>query len=71
MFRWDPNRVAPDDEVPFFEEEYTLDAWLAAWLDGSLHQPWLVTDPTSERYPGATIAETEAALADSDSDHET
>jgi hypothetical protein len=68
MFGWDPNPVAPDDDVPFFEQEYTLDAWLAAWLDGSLRQPWLVTDATNGRYRGATIAETEAALADTESD---
>jgi len=66
MFGWDPNPVAPEDDVPFFEQEYTLDAWLAAWLDGSLRQPWLVADPTSGQYRGATIAETEAALADTD-----
>lgn len=66
MFGWDPNPVAPGDNVPFFEQEYTLAAWLAAWLDGSLRQPWLVTDPTSGIYRGATIAETKAALADID-----
>jgi hypothetical protein len=35
---------------------------------GSLRQPWLVTDPVSGKYRGATIAETEAALADTDGD---
>jgi hypothetical protein len=68
MFGWDPNPVAAGDDVPFFDQEYTLTAWLAAWLDGSLRQPWLVTDPASGHYRGATIAETEAALADIDGD---
>jgi hypothetical protein len=68
MFAWDPNPVAPDDDVPFFEQDYTLPTWLAAWLDGSLRQPLLVIDPTSERYHGATIAETEAAFADTEGD---
>jgi hypothetical protein len=70
MFGWDPNPVDPDDDVPFFEQDYTLDAWLAAWLDGSLSQPWLVTDPTSGRYRGATIAEAQAAVADIESDND-
>jgi hypothetical protein len=66
IFGWDPNPVAPDDDVPFFEQEYILGAWLAAWLDGSLRQPWLVADPASGHYRGATIAETETALAGTD-----
>jgi hypothetical protein len=53
--------------VPFIEQEYTLGAWLAAWLDGSFRQPWLVTDPASGQYRGATIAETQATLEDIDS----
>jgi hypothetical protein len=71
MFGWDPNPVAPDDDVPFFEQEYSLDTWLAAWLDGSLHQPWLVTDPASGQYRGAPLPETDAALADTDTDDQT
>jgi hypothetical protein len=68
IFGWDPNPVAPDDDVPFFEQEYTLAPWLAAWLDGSLRQPLLVIDPTSGQYRGATIAETEAAFANPEND---
>ena len=36
IFGWHPNPVAPRDDVPFFEQEYTLGAWLAAWLDQPL-----------------------------------
>lgn len=68
IFGWDPNPVAPHDDVPFFEQECTLPSWLAAWLDGSLRQPLLVIDPTHGQYRGATIAETEAAFADTQSD---
>jgi hypothetical protein len=68
MFGWDPNPVADDDDVPFFEQEYTLEAWLGAWLDGSLRQPWLIIDPISGQYRGLTIAETQAASPDTKSD---
>lgn len=64
MVGWDPNPVEPDDDVPFFEQEYTHAGWLAAWLDGSLRQPWLVVDPDTGRYRGATIAETAAAASE-------
>lgn len=62
MFGWDPNPVSAGEDVPFFEQEYTFTTWLGAWLDGSLMQPWLVTDPTTGQYRGATIAETESAF---------
>jgi hypothetical protein len=61
IFGWDPNPVEPQDDVPFFEQEYTIDTWLSAWLDGLLHQPTLVVEADG-RYRGATIAETEAEL---------
>ena len=64
IFGWDPNPVAPDDDVPFFEQEYTLAAWFDAWLSGTLRQPLLVADPTGGQYRGATISETDAAFAD-------
>jgi hypothetical protein len=64
MVGWDPNPVEPDDDVPFFGQEYTIEGWLSAWLEGTLLQPWLVTDPRTGMYCGATIAETRAALYD-------
>jgi len=64
IFGWDPNLVAPEDDVPFFEQEYVLGTWIEAWLDGNLHQPWLMRDPRSRTYRGATIEETRAALDD-------
>lgn len=62
MFGWDPNPVEAGEEVPFFEQEYTIDVWIEAWLNGELCQPWLVYDPDDETYRGATVAETRAAL---------
>ncbi len=35
---------------------------LETWLDGSLRQPWLIYDPETGTYRGATIAESQSAL---------
>ena len=64
MFGWDPNPRRPGDDVPYFEQEYTIDTWIEAWLDGSLLQPWLVHEPSTGTYRGATIAETRATMAE-------
>jgi hypothetical protein len=63
VFGWDPNPVEPDDDVPFFEQEYVIDTWMASWLDGVLQQPWLIHNPTSGTYRGATTEETQAAMS--------
>jgi hypothetical protein len=34
------------------------------WLDGRLHQPWLMQDEVTGEWRGATDEETEAALAE-------
>lgn len=60
IFGWDPNPVETEDDVPFFEQEYTLETWLDAWLDGSLRQPMLVVDLVTQQYRGATIEESAA-----------
>lgn len=64
VFGWDPNPVEPEDDVPFFEQEYLLDSWFEAWLDGTLQQPWVTFDPTTRIYRGATIEETRAAMSE-------
>lgn len=63
IFGWDPNPVDPEDDVPFFEQEYSLDTWMQAWLDGSLYQPWLISEPHSRTYRGATIEENRVAAS--------
>lgn len=67
IYGWDPNPVEPDDDVPFFEQEYALDGWIEAWLDGSLQQPSLLVDPETGAYRGATIDETRLAMLEGES----
>jgi len=55
-----PQPVETEDDVPFFEQEYTLETWLDAWLDGSLRQPMRVVDLVTQQYRGATIEESAA-----------
>ena len=62
IYGWDPNPVEPDDDVPFFAQEYVLDTWIEAWLNGSLQQPWLIYEPETRTYRGASITETQSAL---------
>ena len=69
VFGWDPNPVDPEGDVPFFEQEYMLDTWLSAWLDGSLHQPTLIVE-ADRRYRGATIAETAAEVRSLETEHD-
>ena len=64
IYGWDPNPVESEDDIPFFEQEYDLEQWFEAWLNGSLQQPWLVWDPETGTYRGATIEETRAAMSD-------
>ena len=63
IYGWDPNPVEPDDIVPFFEQQYLIDDWLGAWLDGTLLQPLLLHDPEVGGYRGATNDEAKAAMS--------
>jgi hypothetical protein len=62
IYGWDPNPVDPDDDVPFFAQEYVIDTWLKAWLEGTLQQPCLTLDVETGTYRGATIEETREAM---------
>ena len=64
IFGWDPNPVEPEDDVPFFSQEYSIDSWFQTWLSGTLPQPLLVYEPESRTYRGATIEETRSAMAE-------
>jgi hypothetical protein len=50
VWGWDPNPIQPDQEVPFFVEDYLLTEWLQSWLDGSLLQPRAIQDGDSCRH---------------------
>jgi len=63
IYGWDPNPVDPDDDVPFFDQEYVFDTWIKSWLDGSLRQPWLIYEEGTRTYRGATIEETKSAMS--------
>lgn len=66
VFGWDPNPVEPEDDVPFFSQEYDIDSWFRAWQAGTLLQPLLTYEPESRAYRGATIEETRSAMAEGD-----
>jgi hypothetical protein len=63
----DPN-PAPADICCSFPQNMTIVDWFAHWLDGILHQPWLVEDPRTGTWRGATDTETAAELTDLDED---
>jgi hypothetical protein len=46
-----------------FPQHVGVAEWFAKWLDGRLYQPWLMEDPSTGQWRGATDAEHEAALA--------
>ena len=52
----DPN-PAPDGVSCAFSQHMTIVDWFSKWVEGTLHQPWLVQDPTTGEWRGATDAE--------------
>jgi hypothetical protein len=67
MWAIDPN-PAPvgNGEVCLFPQHFSLTEWLRRWVDGTLHQPWLLQDPKTGQWRGATDAETEAAVMEAE-----
>ena len=59
----DPN-PAPQGVDCAFPQGLGVAEWFARWLDGTLQQPWLVEDPITGDWRGATDEEY-AALAES------
>ncbi|MDG6107709.1 hypothetical protein Daura_22555 [Dactylosporangium aurantiacum] len=47
-----------------FPQHMTVVDWFLKWAEGTLHQPWLVQDPTTGVWRGATDAEYAAVLED-------
>ncbi|MBY8874236.1 hypothetical protein K7640_20615 [Micromonospora sp. PLK6-60] len=52
----DPN-PAPKGVSPLFGQRMDVAEWFGRWVDGRLRQPWLVEDPATGRWRGATDAE--------------
>jgi hypothetical protein len=53
MWGLDPNPT-PEDISPLFREPMTLVRWLQRWIEGRLRQPWLLEDPDTGIWRGAT-----------------
>lgn len=52
----DPN-PAPEGVTRCFPQPMTITDWFGRWLEGTLYQPWLVRDPDTGNWRGATDAE--------------
>ncbi|WP_344505901.1 hypothetical protein [Dactylosporangium maewongense] len=52
----DPN-PAPDGVSSTFPQHMTVVDWFLKWAEGTLYQPWLVQDPVTGVWRGATDAE--------------
>jgi hypothetical protein len=63
MWGWDPNPVPHDDPgKALFRQDRNVTEWLARWVDGRLHQPWAVQDPSTGQWRGATDQEFEEGM---------
>jgi hypothetical protein len=60
MWGYDPN-PGPADDRALYPQPYGLATWLARWLEGRAHQPWLIEDEAGG-WRGAT--ETDYAALD-------
>jgi hypothetical protein len=56
MWGSDPN-PAPQDVPCSFPQHLSLTEWFARWVEHRLYQPWLVEDPATRMWRGATDAE--------------
>jgi hypothetical protein len=63
MWGWDPNPGPPGGEA-LYPERRTLAEWLGRWLDGTLYQPWVVEDPVTGEWRGASDEEYAECFAD-------
>jgi hypothetical protein len=56
VWGYDPN-PAPAGVSCAFPQHMTIIDWCSNWVEGTLYQPWLVQDPTTGEWRGATDAE--------------
>jgi hypothetical protein len=65
MWGWDPNPVPPEHlGLALFPEGIDLSEWLRRWLEGTARQPWVVQEPVTGRWRGATDAEWDNAFVE-------
>ncbi|MEV0612534.1 hypothetical protein AB0I81_04350 [Nonomuraea sp. NPDC050404] len=63
MWAIDPNPAPIGNfQVSLFPQPLSFTAWLHRWIEGTLHQPWLVQDEKTGEWRGGTDAEAGAAL---------
>ena len=53
VWGWDP-KTGAEGERALFPEPFVLAEWLARWLAGTLTQPFLIEDPVTGQWRGAT-----------------
>ena len=56
MWGWDPN-PDPDGVEALYPQHLGLAGWLGRWIECTLYQPWLVKDPVTGTWRGATDAD--------------
>ena len=60
MWAMDPNPVSGEElAAALFRQDMTLASWLLRWTESRLHQPWLLQDPNTGEWRGATEADWE------------
>jgi hypothetical protein len=61
IWGYDPN-PAPAGVSAIFPQHMTVADWFGRWIDGRLQQPWLMQDPVTGVWRGATEAESQAMI---------
>ena len=65
MWGWDPN-PGPGDVKALYPQPLSLAAWLGRWVERTLYQPWLIEDPVTGTWRGATDDDYAEASAEPD-----
>jgi len=63
VWGYDPNPDGPDADA-LFPQHMTIVEWFGRWVAGTLWQTWLVEDPVTGRWRGATEDEYRDAMTD-------
>lgn len=65
MWGWDPN-PGPIGAGALYPQSLNLAGWLGRWIDHTLYQPWLLQDPDTGEWRGATDDDYAEAFAETD-----